>query len=261
MTPKVIVISIISVIGLILLFILFPFTIIGAGERGVVMNFGKVSDQVLDEGIHWRTPIVQSVKRINVRVQKNDVKAEAASKDLQDVAMDIVVNYHIDPKKVNKVYQQVGDNQEVFERIIAPNTNEIVKAATAQFTAEEIVKKRQDLKNKIDIALIARLKDYGIILDDVSLTNIDFSQEFNAAIEAKQVAEQEALKAKFVADKAKRDAEAAINKAQGEAEAQRLQQQTLNADLLQKLWIEKWNGQLPSVVSENSPLLQLPAIR
>lgn len=237
---------------------LLPFTIINAGERGVVMNFGKVSDNVLNEGLHFRMPIVQTVKKISVRVQKNDVKAEAASKDLQDVNMEVVINYHIDPTKVNKVFQEIGDNEDVYERIIAPNTNEIVKAATAQFTAEEIVKKRQELKGNIDKGLYERLISYGIVLDDVSLTNVDFSQEFNAAIESKQVAEQEAQKAKFIADKAIREAEARVNQAKGEAEAQRLQQQTLTAELLQKMWIEKWDGELPSVVSENSPLLQMP---
>lgn len=243
---------------LIALIILWPVVTVGAGERGVVMNFGKVQDQVLDEGIHFRTPIVQSVKKISVRVQKNDVKAEAASNDLQDVSMDVVVNYHIDPKRVNKVYQSIGDNEEVFNRIVAPNTNEVVKASTAQYKAEKIIQLRQELKNKIDVALLARLKDYDIILDDVSLTNIDFSQEFNSAIEAKQVAQLESQKAQFIAEKAIKEADAAVNKAKGESEAQRLQQQTLNPDLLYKLWIEKWNGVLPSVVSENSQILQLP---
>jgi len=255
---KLIVTAAIVGVLLIILAFTFPFVIIDAGKRGVVMNYGKVQDEVLDEGIHWRTPFVQSVKRIDVRVQKQDVKAEAASGDLQDVVMDVTVNYHIDPKKVNLVYQKIGDNKEVFERIVVPNTNEVVKAATAQYTAENIIKQRQALKDLIDKALISRLSDYGIILDDVSLTNIDFSKEFNAAIEAKQVAEQRVQEAQFIADRAEKDAEAAINKAKGEAEAQRVQQQSLTPLIIQKMWIEAWNGEMPRVVTDGGLIMQIP---
>lgn len=236
-----------------------PFTIIGAGERGVVMDFGKVSNNVLGEGLNFKMPFVQSVKTISVRVQKDDIKLDAASRDLQDVTVDAVVNYHINPAGVNKVYQRVGDNKDVFERIISPNTNEVIKASTAQFTAEDIIKKRQELKQVIDVRLAERLRDYDVILDDVSLVNIDFSQEFNAAIEAKQVAEQQSQQARFTAERAVKEAEAIVNKAKGDAESQRLQQQSLSPELLQKMWIDKWNGSVPTVVSgENQLLFQLP---
>lgn len=248
--------------GFIVFFIILiaslPFVTIGAGQRGVVMNYGKVQNEVLDEGLHWRTPFVQSVKKIDVRVQKADVTAAAASADLQDVTMEVVVNYRIDPTKVNNVYQKIGDNQEVLERIIIPNTNEVVKAASAKYTAENIIKNRAELKKLIDEALMIRLADYGVILDDVSLTEIDFSQEFNAAIEAKQVAEQRVQEAQFIADRAAKDAEAAVNKAKGEAEAQRVQQQSLTPLIIQKLWIEKWDGAQPKVVTDGSLIMQMP---
>lgn len=258
MNPKIAIALILGLVGIIALIAFAPFTVVGAGQRGVVMNFGQVQDRVLEEGIHWRTPIVQSVKKVDVRVQKQDVKAEAASSDLQDVSMEVVVNYRIDPTKVNAVYQKIGDNQEVFDRIIAPNTNEVVKAATAKYTAENIIKERSELKKLIDEALMIRLADYGIILDDVSLTNIDFSAEFNAAIEAKQVAEQRSQEAEFRALQAEKDAQAAINKAKGESEAQRLQEQTLTPLLVQKLWIEKWDGVLPKFTGDATPLIQIP---
>lgn len=238
--------------GVIILLILFwPFVTIGAGERGVVMNFGKVSEHILGEGIHPVVPVMTSVRKISVKVQKEDIKAEAASKDLQDVNMDIVVNYHIDATKVNKVYQEIGDNKDVFERIVVPNTNEVVKAATSKYTVQEVIEKRQILKQDIDALLIERIQTYGVVLDDVSLVNVDFSEQFNAAIEAKQVAEQQSQQARFLADKAKNEADAAINKAKGEAEAQRLQQQTLTQDLLQKLAIEKWDGKFPQYYGGN----------
>lgn len=231
-----------------------PFTVIGAGERGVVMVWGKVQPYVFDEGFHWFMPISTRVENISVRVQKSDVSAKAASKDLQDVQMDVVVNWRIDPSKINAVYQSVGDEKAVLDNILAPAVNEIVKAATAQKTAEEIITKRPELKANIDTSLAERLATYGILLNDLSLVHVDFSKEFNAAIESKQVAEQQAQQAKFTADKAIQDAQAAINKAKGEAEAQQLQQQTLTPLLLQKLAIEKWSGVLPIYFGGNGPL-------
>lgn len=244
--PKIIIGGIVAFV-LLMAFLLFkPFTIVGAGERGVVMHFGKVQQQILGEGLHFYVPIYTSVRKISVRVLKDDVKAEAASKDLQIVNVDIVVNWHLDPTKVNSVYQNVGDNKAVLDNIIAPAISEVAKASTAQKTAEEIITKRPELKADIDERLIARLAPYGIVLTDISLVNVDFSKEFNSAIEAKQVAEQDAKRAVFIAQKAEQEALAVINKAKGDAEGQRLQQQTLTPALLQKLALEQWDGHLPT---------------
>lgn len=231
-----------------------PFTIVGAGERGVVMQFGKVQDVVLDEGIHPIVPVVTSVKRLSVRVQKNDINARAASKDLQDVTTDVALNWHVDPAKVNRVFQQVGDEEQIVNGIITPAVAEVLKAATAKKNVEEILTKRTELKEEIDVALKTRLERYGLVLDDVSLVNFAFSPEFNKAIEAKQIAEQEAKQAEFVALKAKKEAEADVNRARGQAEAQRLQRTTLTADLLQKQAIEKWDGKFPMVMGNNGAL-------
>ena len=130
----------------------------------------------------------------------------------------------------------------------------MAKAATAKKTAEEIITKRQELKQDIDRLLVDRLGQYGIILSDVSIINIDFSAEFNKAIEAKQVAEQEAKQAIFRAEQAKNDATARVNMAEGQAKAQALQQQALSPELLQKMWIDKWNGVLPTYYGTSAPL-------
>lgn len=244
----------IAIVGLILFFTLWPFVQVNAGERGVVMNFGRVQEQVLDEGLHWRTPFVQSVKKISVRTQKSDVKASGASKDLQDVTMEIVVTWSIDASKVNHVYQTIGDEDSVFQKIVSPAVSEVVKASTAQKTAEEIITKRVELKTDIDKLMQERLLKNGIILADVSLVDVKFSEQFNAAIEAKQVADQDAQKAKFIADKAIQEANALVNQAKGQAEAQRLQQQTLTPELLQKMAIERWNGILPVYFGSSNPL-------
>jgi regulator of protease activity HflC (stomatin/prohibitin superfamily) len=243
--------------GIVLLFVaifLKPFAIVNAGERGVVMRLGQVQDTVLSEGIHPIVPIVTSVKRLSVRVQKNDFKADAASKDLQKVTTELTVNWHMDPRRVNKIYQQVGDSEQIVNGIVTPAVSEVLKAATAKKTAEEIITKRTELKDEIDNNLKKRLAAYGLLVDDVSLVNFSFSPEFSKAIESKQIAEQEAKQAEFVALKATKDAEAEVNRAKGQAEAQRLQRQTLTPELLQKQAIEKWNGQFPTVMGGSGAL-------
>ena len=231
-----------------------PFTIVNAGERGVLMHLGKVQDTVLSEGIHPIIPIVTSVKRLSVRVHKNDFKADAASKDLQKVTTELAVNWQINPRLVNKVYQQVGDQEQIVNGIITPAVSEVLKAATAKKTAEEIITKRTELKDEIDNNLKTRLGAYGLVVNDVSLVDFSFSPEFSKAIESKQIAEQEAKQAEFVALKATKDADAEVNRAKGQAEAQRLQRQTLTPELLQKQAIEKWNGQFPTVMGGNGAL-------
>ncbi|AFY34698.1 band 7 protein [Calothrix sp. PCC 7507] len=171
-------------IGIFLLILVIsfrPFSIVNAGERGVIMKFGKVQDQVLDEGIHPILPIATSVKKLSVRVQQNSFKFDAASKDLQKITAELAVNWHVDPIRVNKVFQQVGDKQQIISGIITPAVSEVLKAATAKKTAEEIITKRTELKEEIDKSLKIRLAAYGLIVDDVSLVNFAFSPEFGKA--------------------------------------------------------------------------------
>ena len=244
-----------GVFFLIILAFLRPFAIINAGERGVVMRFGKVQDTVFDEGIHLIMPVITTVKRITVRIQKDSIQADAFSRDLQDIQTDIAVNWHIEPTTVNKIYQEVGDEEQIVFRIISPAVSEVVKAATAKKTAEEIIAKRTELKDEIDSQLRERLGSYGVVVDDVSLVNISFSDEFAKAIEAKQIAEQEAKRARFEAQRAEQQAQAEINRAKGAAEAQRLQRQTLTPELLQKQAIEKWDGKFPQVLTGDGKVL------
>ncbi|QSJ16959.1 prohibitin family protein [Nostoc sp. UHCC 0702] len=244
--------------GGIILFLLItslrPFTIINAGERGVMMKFGKVQDQVLDEGIHPIMPIVTSIKRLSVRVHQNTFQSDAASKDLQKITTELAVNWHVEPTKVNQVFQQIGDQQQIITGIITPAVSEVLKAATAKKTAEEIITKRTELKDEIDQHLKTRLAAYNLIVDDVSLVNFAFSPEFGKAIESKQIAEQEAKQAEFIAKKATQEAQAEVNRAKGQAEAQRLQRLTLTPELLQKQAIEKWDGRFPMVMGGNGSL-------
>lgn len=228
------------------------FVVVNAGERGVLMQFGKVQSQILDEGIHPIIPIAQTVKKLSVRVQKQEISAEASSKDLQEVFTDVALNWHIIPAQANVIFQEIGDKTAIIDRIIDPAVEEVLKAVMAEYTAEEIITKRGNVKNEVDTLLTSRLSDYHIAVDDISLVHVHFSKRFSDAVEAKQIAEQDAKRADFIALKAIKEAEAKVNLARGEGEAQRILRETLSPELLQKQAIDKWNGNLPLVVGEST---------
>jgi prohibitin 1 len=232
-----------------------PFVIVNAGERGVVMRFGKVQDQVLEEGLHLIIPLVDSLQKLSVRVQSQEISAEASSKDLQNVFTDVALNWHIIPEEANRIFQEIGDNTEVIQTIINPAVEEVLKAVMAKYTAEEIITKRGAVKTEVDKFLTERLATYHIKVDDISLVHVHFSERFSEAVERKQIAEQEVKRAGFVALKALQEAEAKVNLARGEAEALRLLRDTLTPELLEKQAIEKWNGKLPMIWGNDSPKL------
>ncbi len=238
-----------------------PFVIVNAGERGVVMQFGKVQERVLGEGIYPIIPIVNTVQKLSVRVQKQEISAEASSKDLQDVFTDVALNWHIIPEEANSIFQEIGDENAVVERIINPAVEEVLKAVMAKYTAEEIITKRGEVKAGVDNSLTTRLASYHIEVDDISLVHVHFSERFGEAVETKQIAEQEAKRAEFVALKAEKEAEAKVNLAKGEAEAQRLLRETVSPEILQKQAIEKWDGKLPTIIGNSgTKLLDLSQI-
>lgn len=235
------------IVGLIFLLLSTSVVIVGAGYRGVVINFGQVQDTIYNEGLHWRIPVMTEIQPISVRIQKTDILAQVGSKDLQEVQLDVAINWHIDPTKVNTIYQTVGDEVQIVNRILNPAVGEVVKAAAAKKNAEEILTKRPELKAEIDDNLDERLGEYGILLDSVSLLDVDFTKEFAAAIEQKQIAEQEAQRAVYIAQKAAREAEAEVNRAKGRAESQMLIQKTLTPEILQNKALETWDGKFPLV--------------
>jgi len=242
------------IIGAVLLVFLFlrPWVQVGAGERGVVLNFGAVQDTVLNEGLHFRVPIMQKVAIMDVKVQKAVTDAVSGSADLQDVTSSVALNYHVVPDKANVVYQTIG--VEFKERIIDPAIQEVMKAVSARYTAEELITKRPAVSEAMRTALAERLMPHNIAVDAVSIVAFSFSKIFTEAIESKQTAEQLALKAKRDLDRIRIEAEQKITAAKAEAESLRLQRANISADLieLRKIEanlkaIEKWNGILPQV--------------
>jgi regulator of protease activity HflC (stomatin/prohibitin superfamily) len=241
----------------ILLFILKPWIQVGAGQRGVVLNFGAVQKEVLGEGLHFRIPIVQRIALVNVQIQKATTETVAASADLQDVTSTLALNYHIQPDMANVVYQTIGI--EFKERIIDPAILEVVKAVTAKYSAEELITKRPSVSEQMRTTLTERLKANNIAVDAFSIVAFSFSRVFTEAIESKQTAEQLALKAKRDLDRIKVEAEQTVTAAQAQAEALRLQKANISPDLIELRKIEanlkaidKWNGILPQVTGNGA---------
>jgi prohibitin 2 len=244
----------IFIIGIILLLFLFarPWIQVGAGERGIVLNFGAVQDNVLGEGLHFRIPVVQTVALMDVKVQKSLTNAAASSSDLQEVSSEVALNYHIIPDKANVVYQTIGLNFK--ERIIDPAVQEVVKAVTARYTAEELITKRPAVSEAMRANLQERLMEHNIAVDAFSIVGFSFSKIFMEAIESKQTAEQLALKARRDLERIKIEAEQKITAATAEAESLRLQRANISPDLIELRRVEanlraidKWNGILPQV--------------
>lgn len=248
-----------AVIAIALLLSLAPFTIVSPTERAIVLRVGKI-DRVLSEGIHWKTPFIEEIETIDISVHKEEVAATAASKDLQDVSASVAVNFSPDPEKVTEIWRSYKN--EYTSRVVAPAIQESIKAATAKYTAEELVTKREAVKSDIQGVLEERLKGMNIILHGVSITNFSFSGQFNTAIEAKVRAEQEALTAKNQLEKVKYEAEQKIAQARAEAESIRMQSQAAdNEKYVQLKEIEvrmemakKWNGQLPTNLYGSAPI-------
>lgn len=245
------------VLKLMLVFIILTlissfFVIVPAGGRGVLMRFGAVQSQVLEEGIHPVIPIVHTVQTLSIRVQKQEISAAASSKDLQDIYIDVVLNWHIIPDEASILFQRIGDEPAVVSSVVSPAVEEVLKAVVAMYTAEEIVTQRGDVKAQVDQSLTTRLRAYHVAVDDVSLVHIRFSKRFSDAVEAKQVAEQEAKRAEFIAQKAVREAEAKVNLAKGEAEAYQVVQSSLTPEILQQQAIQRWNGDLPVILGNDS---------
>ncbi len=237
-----------------------PFVVVGAGERGVVLNFGAVQGNVLGEGLHLRVPIMQRIVKMDIKIHKAQTDADSVSKDLQDTKSTIAVNYHLVPDKVNKVFQEIGT--EFKERIIDPAVQEVVKAITANYTAVELITQREKVRGEIKDLLRQRLLTYNIIIDDFAIVNFKFSNVFEQAIEAKQTAEQLALKAQRDLERIKVEAEQKVASAKAEAESLRLQKENVTPQLIQLRKIEasikaidKWDGRLPRFTGNVIPFI------
>lgn len=240
--------------ALLLTFITDSVVVINAGHRGVVFDSIKgVKPNVLTEGMNFITPFVQSVTVFNVQIQNHESEAAAASKDLQDVKTKVVLNFRPIPDKIFDIYKNVGPDY--VAKVVHPAIQEAVKAVAAKYTAEELIIKREDVKTNITNLLRQHISTINLELIETYITDFEFSKEFTASIEQKQVAEQNALKSKRDLDRIKIEAEQKIATARAEAESLRMQKEAITPLMVQlrtvevqSKAIEKWNGQLPDVM-------------
>ena len=220
---------------------------VGAGERGIYLNWGAVQEEVLDEGLHFKIPIYQQIKVLDVKTVKYEVEAEAASSDVQIVKTIVALNYHLDPSNVGRLWQEIGADYQ--SRIIDPAIQESVKAATARFTAQDLIAKRPELKSAIKEELSKKFDGKYIVVDDFSIVNFEFSKVYDEAIEQKQVAEQNALKAENDLKRVEFEAAQRVAEATAEAEAIRIQAEAITSqggrEYVNLKAIEAWNGELP----------------
>lgn len=257
--PKIAAVGFLAFLGF--LFVLSSYFVVDAGERGVVLRFGEVV-RIVDPGLRFKTPFAETVVRMTVRVQKGTTKTEAASKDLQVVQTTMVLNYNLAPDKAGEMYSTIGLNY--GEKVIEPVVKESFKAAAARYTAEELISKREALKTEVRNYLRDQLVKFGITVVELSITDFEFSAEFNRAIESKQTAEQHALRAKRDLDRIRVEAQQKIASAQAEAESLRLQRAVISPELIklrqieaQMKAIEKWDGKLPNVTGGAVPFIEV----
>jgi regulator of protease activity HflC (stomatin/prohibitin superfamily) len=226
--------------------------VVPAGSRGVLLRLGAIQDQVLDEGLHPLLPLVYAVQPMSVRLHSQILRSEAACRDLQDVGFELAVNWHLPSDQVVAVVRHIGDEAAIVANVITPALEDGLKQVVAGFSAEQLISERAAVKQALESLIGSRLAMHQLVLDSIDLLQLDFSERFRQAVEAKQVAEQDARRAAFAAVRARRLAEARIQEAEGEARAQQLLQQGLTPEVLQHQAIEKWNGHLPLVMDSQA---------
>jgi regulator of protease activity HflC (stomatin/prohibitin superfamily) len=235
--------------------ILGSFTQVGVGEVGIVKHFGAIDPEhpdVFDPGIHAKVPFRDDVVIFDTRIQKEQVDASAASKDGVTIHSTIAVNFHIDAAKAPLILQTLGPNYK--DRIIDQQIQQAFKDVTAQYAGLELIQKREEVAIKARTTLKDKLSPYYIIVDEFTIPNYEFPKEFNDAILATQVANQQNLQAKQLQEKARTEAETALIVAQGLANAQKAQATTLTPEYLQLQAINKWNGQLPQYLTPGAAI-------
>lgn len=246
---------IVTVIAVVFVFILLLscFQTIPTGYVGIKTRFGKAQDGIISEGLHFTIPFVERIERIDCRTKKVETYSEASTKDLQTVTTSIAVNYNVDRDSANKLYREVGHDYENI--VISPAILESIKASMAGYTAEELITKRSDVSNQIQTLLTEKISDRGFTITEFNITNIDFSDQYDQAIEAKAVKQQEVVTAQAELEKQRIQNEKEISIAEKDAKVMELQNSQVTENTLrlkelevQEKMVEKWNGTLPSTV-------------
>lgn len=213
------------------------FSIIETGERGVVLRLGEYK-YTMNEGLNFKAPFIDSVYKMQIRDKSYNSDVEVSSKDMQTIKISSSLVYSLDSQKVGDIYRRYGNNIE--STIIKPTVAEVINATIAQYPIEEFVSKRDEISKKIMGTIRTRLSDIGIDIKSFLITNHDFSDDYNKAIEQKKIAEQAAITAEYNKQKAQLDSEA--NKYRNEG---------LSKYVLMEKFLDKWDGHMPKVLTGN----------
>lgn len=247
-------IAMIIIAVIFVLIILFNcFETIPTGFVGVKTRFGKAQDGIIQEGLHFTIPFIENIERIDCRTKKVETYSEASTRDLQTVAASIAVNYNVNKDSANKLYREIGVDYENI--IIAPAILESIKSSMAGYTAEELITKRGEVSNQIQTLLTEKISDKGFTITEFNITNIDFSEQYDQAIEAKAVKQQEVVAAQAELEKQKIQNEKEVSIAEKDAKVMELQNSQITENTLRlkdlevkEKMVEKWNGVLPNTV-------------
>ena len=263
---KKILIPLLIIVAIIIIGKFRPWVIIDTGHVGVKLWLGKVQGEPLQEGPHLIIPYFNNVKIMDIRKQKKQVDAKAASKDLQETHSKIALNYHLLGDKAHTVYKTIGMDYEY--KIIDPQVQEVVKSVTAQYEIEEMITQREQVSNRIKAMLKNRLVKNYIAVDALSIVDFTYSAQYRQSIEEKQIAEQRKLKAVRDLERIEIEAKQKVTQAKAEAEALRLQKENISPDLIELRRIEasimaigKWDGKLPSITSGAIPFIDAKSLK
>lgn len=252
-------IALLSLLCLLLLITVFSsFYTIKSTERGVLSTFGKISPNVIEDGLHVKTPFIQTVKKVNIQQKKFDGKENSYTRDVQTSEVQYTINYDLVRENVNNLIRNVGDDY--HNRIVVPFIRSAMKEAFGNFAATEIVENRDAVRREIENTLRRTLDSNYFLNIQFQLVDIDFDDDFENAIKEKQVAEQQALKAKNVTIQIEEQAKQTKIRAEADAEAIRIKAKALesNPKLVEYEAVQKWDGKMPTYMMGNSlPLINL----
>ncbi|MBQ9345316.1 MAG: prohibitin family protein [Kiritimatiellae bacterium] len=255
--PNPVLAGIVIVVLLVVAFIWGVWGTVPAGHRGVVLRLGRVTGVVKGEGLYFKVPFLDKVCLMDCRIRKEEVTTECSSKDLQIINATIALNFRLEANRVADVYQNIG--MSYLHTVVIPAMQEGVKAAIAQYTAEELVTRREEVRERMRELLSKRLTPNGIYTETLNIMNLSFGVAFNQAIEAKVTAEQNALAAKNILAQRQYEAQQLVAMAKGKAEAMRIEAESLaqNPSILQLRALERWDGHLPRVTSGAIPFIDV----